>query len=70
MRIHIIGINYWPETTGIAVYSVPPTSMTISGNTIRSNAIGIWLTNTVTASGLETNIFQSVTTPIVVQPAT
>ncbi|HTN81341.1 MAG TPA: hypothetical protein VMK16_16850 [Acidimicrobiales bacterium] len=57
------------ETTGIAVYSVPPTSMTISGNTIRNNAIGIWLTDTVTASGLETNSFQSVTTPVVVQPA-
>ena len=21
MRIHIIGINYWPEMTGIAVFS-------------------------------------------------
>ena len=21
MNIHIIGINYWPETTGIAVFS-------------------------------------------------
>jgi nitrous oxidase accessory protein NosD len=57
------------ETTGIAVYAVPPTAMTISGNVIRNNAIGVWLTNTVSASGLETNSFQSVTTPVVVQPA-
>jgi hypothetical protein len=34
-----------------------------------NNAIGIWLTNTVTAAGLETNTFQTVTTPVMVQPA-
>ena len=58
------------ETTGIAVYAVPPTSMTIAGNVIMNNSIGIWLTNTVTAAGIETNSFQQVMTPVNVQPAT
>ena len=40
------------QTTGIAIFSVPPVHMTIAGNVIHDNAIGIWLSTTVTASGL------------------
>jgi nitrous oxidase accessory protein NosD len=57
------------ETTAIAVYSVPAVQMTIANNKIENNAIGIWLTDTVTALGLPSNTYQNVTTPIVVQPA-
>lgn len=57
------------QTTAIAVYSVPPVAMTISGNSIRSNAIGIWLTDTVSANGLGANHYANVGTPVVVQPA-
>jgi nitrous oxidase accessory protein NosD len=56
-------------TTAIAVYSVPPVQMTIAHNVIHDNAIGIWLTDTVTAAGLATNTFVNVATPVVVQPA-
>ena len=31
------------QTTGIAVFSVPPVKMIITGNKISNNAIGIWL---------------------------
>ena len=57
------------DTTAIAVYSVPAVQMTISGNTIRNNRIGIWLTNTVQATGLNTNTFVNVVYPFVVRPA-
>ena len=57
------------QTTAIAVYSVPHATITIAGNLIRHNAIGIWLTDTITAPGLSTNTFQNVLTPVVVQPA-
>jgi nitrous oxidase accessory protein NosD len=53
------------ETTGIAVFSVPPVSMTITGNSISNNAIGIWLSTTVSASGLNGNTFTNVGTNVV-----
>jgi parallel beta-helix repeat protein len=57
------------DTTAIAVYSVPAVQMTISGNTIRNNRIGIWLTNTVQPTGLNTNTFVNVVYPVVFRPA-
>ena len=57
------------DTTAIAVYSVPATQMTITGNTIRNNRIGIWLTDTITALGINANTFQNVVKPVVVRPA-
>lgn len=53
------------KTTAIAVFSVPTVSMTITDNTISHNAIGIWLSTTVTAKGLRDNEFHHVTTKIV-----
>jgi nitrous oxidase accessory protein NosD len=52
-------------TTAIAVYSAPTVEMTIRGNHIRDNAIGIWLSTTVTAHGLPTNHFHNVPTHVV-----
>jgi len=57
------------ETTAIAVYSVPEAQMTISGNRIRNDTIGIWLTDTVDAAGLDSNRYEHVGTPVVVEPA-
>jgi parallel beta-helix repeat protein len=57
------------HTTGIAVYSVPTTQMTIAHNAIQHDVVGIWLTDTVTALGLGTNTFSGVTTPVMVEPA-
>jgi hypothetical protein len=57
------------QTTAIAVYSVPPADLTISGNKIRNNSIGIWLTDTVDALGLDTNQYAHVGTPVVTEPA-
>jgi parallel beta-helix repeat protein len=57
------------QTTAIAIYSVPTATLTITGNTIRSNAIGIFLTQPVTALGLDNNKYENVGTPVVVQPA-
>jgi parallel beta-helix repeat protein len=52
-------------TTGILVYSGnTPVTVKIAFNTIFDNAIGIWLSKAVMASGLRTNTFVSVTTPI------
>jgi nitrous oxidase accessory protein NosD len=53
------------QTTGIAVFSVPPVEMTITHNRIFNNEIGIWLSDTVTAHGLSHNRFFHVTTPVV-----
>jgi hypothetical protein len=47
-------------TTGIAVYSAPVVHMTIGGNSVRNDTIGIWLSKTVKASGLRTNQFHHV----------
>ena len=52
-------------TTGIAIYSAAPAHLTVSHNEIHDNAIGIWLSTTVTADGLDHNHFDNVTTPIV-----
>ncbi len=52
-------------TTAIAVYSAPTVEMTIRGNHIRDNAIGIWLSTTVTAHGLAANHFHHVPTHVV-----
>ena len=52
-------------TTGILVFSGgTPVTLTIARNHIFDNAIGIWLSKAVTASGLATNSFANVTTPI------
>lgn len=56
-------------TTGIAIYSVPPVQLRIAGNVVRDNAIGIWLTDTVSASGLGSNAYRHVGTAVVVEPA-
>jgi nitrous oxidase accessory protein NosD len=53
------------QTTGIAVFSVPPVTMTITGNQISHDAIGIWLSTTVTANGLSGNTYIDVGTPVV-----
>jgi nitrous oxidase accessory protein NosD len=53
------------KTTAIAVFSVPTVRMTITDNTISRNAIGIWLSTTVTAKGLRDNEFHHVTTKVV-----
>jgi nitrous oxidase accessory protein NosD len=53
------------QTTGVAVFSVPPVTMTITGNQIYDDAIGIWLSTTVTANGLSGNTFTNVTTNVV-----
>jgi nitrous oxidase accessory protein NosD len=52
------------QTTGIAVFSVPAVSMTITDNEVSHNEIGIWLSTTVTARGLDDNEFHHVTTEV------
>ena len=56
-------------TTGVTICSVPPVEQRIANNVIRDNAIGIWLSDTVTADGLGTNAYRHVGTPVVVEPA-
>ncbi len=53
------------KTTAIAVFSVPPVSMVITGNKISNNAIGIWLSKTVNAHGLAINSYRHVTKKVV-----
>ncbi len=55
-----------PLTTGISIFSaVAALQITIAGNHISSNKVGIWFTkSTVTAHGLASNSFSQVTTPI------
>jgi parallel beta-helix repeat protein len=53
------------DTTAIAVYSAPLVNMTIRDNRISNNTIGIWLSNTVTAHGLDDNNFHRVTHHVV-----
>lgn len=53
------------QTTGIAVYSAPVVHMAIRGNVIRRDAIGIWLSRTVTAHGLADNTYYKVRRHIV-----
>jgi hypothetical protein len=57
------------QTTAIAVYSVPQVNMVIRDNTIRDNQVGIWLTDTVHAQGLDDNSYFDTPTHIVVAPA-
>jgi Right handed beta helix region len=52
-------------TTGILVFSGGTTvTATIAFNHISNNKVGIWLSKSVVASGLPTNSFANVTTPI------
>lgn len=52
-------------TTGILVFSGgTPVTLKIAFNHISNNEIGIWLSKVVTASGLGTNTFTNVTTPV------
>jgi nitrous oxidase accessory protein NosD len=54
-----------PHTTGVLVFSGgTPVSVKIAHNHIFNNSIGIWLSKVVTASGLGTNSFTNVTTPV------
>ena len=55
-----------PVTTGIFVGSVAPLSIEIVGNTISSNMVGIWTTPPVVVTGVGTNSFVQVTTPLLV----
>jgi hypothetical protein len=53
------------QTTGVLVYSGgTPVTVKIARNYIFNNEIGVWLSKVVTASGLGTNTFFNVTTPI------
>jgi nitrous oxidase accessory protein NosD len=53
------------KTTGVLVFSGGTrVSVKIEANHISGNSIGIWLSEVVTASGLRTNVFTNVTTPI------
>jgi parallel beta-helix repeat protein len=52
-------------TTGVLVFSAgPPVTIRIGTNHVSNNAVGIWLTQPVTATDLTSNTFTSVTTPI------
>jgi hypothetical protein len=52
-------------TTGVLVFSGgTPVTVKIASNTIFDNSLGIWLSKPVTASGLGTNTFFNVTTPV------
>jgi len=53
------------KTTGVLVFSGgAPVTVKIAGNRISDNKIGIWLSKPVTASGLRTNTFTNVHTPV------
>ena len=54
-----------PHTTGVLVFSGGTrVFVTIAHNHISNNSIGIWLSKVVRASGLRTNVFHNVTTPV------
>jgi hypothetical protein len=53
------------QTTGIAVYAAPQVHLAIRGNTVHNDAIGIWLSRTVTARGLADNTYHHVGTRVV-----
>ena len=54
-----------PHTTGVLVFSGGTrVFVTIAHNHISDNSIGIWLSKVVRASGLRTNVFNNVTTPV------
>jgi hypothetical protein len=53
------------QTTGVLVYSGGvPVAVKIARNLIFDNEIGVWLSKPVSASGLRTNAFINVTTPV------
>jgi nitrous oxidase accessory protein NosD len=53
------------QTTAVLVYSSgTKVTVRIARNFISSNSIGVWLSSAVRASGLRTNTFRNVTTPI------
>lgn len=56
------------KTTAVAVYSVPAVQMTIRNNVFRHDAIGVWLTTTVHASGVTHNSYRDIGTDIVTSP--
>jgi parallel beta-helix repeat protein len=50
-----------PKTTGVIVATaVGPITVTVSGNSISDNAVGVWTTGPVTMSGMATNTFTGV----------
>ena len=53
------------QTTGIAVFSVVPVTMTIEDNWIHDDQIGIWLSTVVTVPGLFDNNFDNIGTEVV-----
>ena len=57
------------QTTAISVFSVPAVQMTIAGNHIHQDHFGIWLSPTVTASGLNSNGFSGVAVPVYHSPS-
>lgn len=54
------------QTTGIAIFSVVAAHMVITDNKIHDDAIGIWLSTTITAAGVNHNHDKHVTTPLFV----
>lgn len=54
------------QTTGIAIYSAAIAHMTITDNKIHDDAVGIWLSKTITAHGLGDNDYKHVTKKVVV----
>jgi hypothetical protein len=52
-------------TTGINVFSAGANTLTITDNKIHDDKIGIWVSTTVNAIGLDENDFRRVSTPIV-----
>ena len=51
--------------TGVLVFfGGTPVSVTIARNLIVQNATGVWLSKPVTASGLRSNVFHLVKTPV------
>ena len=50
-----------PKTTGVIVASaVGPIKITVTGNSISDDAIGIWTTGPVTVGGMAANTFKGV----------
>ncbi|MGO8872572.1 MAG: nitrous oxide reductase family maturation protein NosD [Acidimicrobiales bacterium] len=55
-----------PSTTGVTVAAVAPLTVGIQNNIISSNVYGIWTMPAVTITGVDTNQFIHVTTPLFV----
>jgi hypothetical protein len=55
-----------PFTTGVTVASVAPLSITVTGNTIVGDIVGIWITPPVSVSGAGGNNFVKVKVPVLV----